>query len=94
MNAKPNKNPLSIVKTMLAEDRSDAMKYINEKLTINGLRSATQNLQAVCNIVHQILVNPMPNIVDAYKIANFVATSYHDDIDIFQRNRKACLKRL
>lgn len=84
MNAKPNKNPVSIVKTMLVEDRIDAMTYIKDKLTINGLRSATQNLQAVCNIVHQILVNPTTNIVDAYKIANTVATAYHDDIDIFQ----------
>lgn len=84
MNANPNKNTLSTVKTMLAEDRLDAMSYIKDKLTINGLRSATQNLQAVCNIVHQILVNPMTNIVDAYKIANFVATAYHEDIDIFQ----------
>lgn len=92
MNAKPNTNPLSIVKTMLAEDRIDAMKYIDEKLTINGLRSATQNLQAVCNIVHQILVNPMPNIVDAYKIANFVATAYHDDIDIFQEIERNALE--
>lgn len=84
MKAKPNKNPVSIVKTMLAEDRFDAMAYIKEKLTINGLRSATQNLQAICNIVHQILVSPSTNIVDAYKIANIVATGYHDDIDIFQ----------
>lgn len=90
MNANPNKNTLSIVKTMLADDRRDAMSYISEKLTINGLRSATQNLQAVCNIVHQILVNPMANIVDAYKIANIVATAYHEDIDIFQEiERKA-----
>ena len=90
MNANPNKNTVSIVKNMLAEDRLDAMTYITEKLTINGLRSATQNLQAVCNIVHQILVNPMANIVDAYKIANIVATAYHEDIDIFQEiERKA-----
>lgn len=85
MNANPNKNTISMVKTMLAEDRLDAMTYIKEKLTINGLRSATQNLQAVCNIVHQILVNPMSNIVDAYKIANTVATAYHEDIDIFKQ---------
>lgn len=79
-----------MVKRMLAEDRLDAMAYIKDKLTINGLRSATQNLQAVCNIVHQILVNPRANIVDAYKIANIVATGYHEGIDIFQEiDRKA-----
>lgn len=90
MNPNPIKNSISIVKTMLAEDRLDAMAYIKEKLSIYGLRSATQNLQAVCNIVHQILVNPMTNSVDAYKIANLVATAYHEDIDIFQEiERKA-----
>jgi hypothetical protein len=90
INAKPIKKPESIVKTMLIEDRFDAITYIKDKLTINGLRSATQNLQAVCNIVHQILVSPMSNIVDAYKIANIVATGYHEDIDIFQEiERKA-----
>lgn len=90
MNAKPIKKPEYIVKTMLIEDRFDAITYIKDKLTINGLRAATQNLQAVCNIVHQILVSPMSNIVDAYKIANIVATGYHEDIDIFQEiERKA-----
>ena len=90
MNAKPIKKPEYVVKTMLAEDRFDAMTYIKDKLTINGLRAATQNLQAVCNIVHQILVSPVSNIVDAYKIANIVATGYHDGIDIFQEiERKA-----
>lgn len=75
---------------MLIEDRLDSMTYIKDKLTINGLRAATQNLQAVCNIVHQILANPMANLVDAYKIANLVATGYHEDIDIFQEiDRKA-----
>ena len=89
-NAKPIKKPETIVKTMLMEDRADATAYIKEKLTINGLRSATQNLQAICNIVHQILVHPNSNIVDAYKIANIVATGFHDDIDIFQEiDRKA-----
>lgn len=90
MNATHTPNPVFMVKRMLAEDRLDAMAYIKDKLTINGLRSATQNLQAVCNIVHQILVNPRANIVDAYKIANIVATGYHEGIDIFQEiDRKA-----
>lgn len=92
INAKPIKKPESIVKTMLIEDRFDAMTYIKDKLTINGLRSATQNLQAVCNIVHQILVSPMSNIVDAYKIANIVATGYHDDIDIFQEIERTAIE--
>ena len=92
INAKPIKKPETIVKTMLIEDRFDAMTYIKDKLTINGLRSATQNLQAVCNIVHQILVSPMSNIVDAYKIANIVATGYHDDIDIFQEIERTAIE--
>lgn len=69
---------------MLIEDRDDAMAYIKEQLTLNALRTATQNLQAVCNIVYQILDQDKPNVLDAYKVANFVATAYHDDIDIFK----------
>lgn len=89
-NAKPINKPITVVKTMLMEDRADAMAYIKEKLTINGLRSATQNLQAICNIVHQLLTRDVPAVVDAYKIANVVATGYHDNIDIFQEiDRKA-----
>ena len=89
-NAKPMNKQITVVKTMLMEDREDAMAYIKEKLTINGLRSATQNLQAVCNIVHQLLTRDVPAVVDAYKIANVVATGYHDNIDIFQEiERKA-----
>lgn len=84
MNTKPKQKPETAVKTMLMEDRADAVAYIKEQLTLNALRSATQNLQAVCNIVYQILDQDMPNVLDAYKIANFVATAYHDDIDIFK----------
>lgn len=81
---KPNTKPETLVKNMLIEDRADTIAYIREKLTLNDLRSATQNLQAVCSIVHQILSAPNPNIFDAYKIANFVATGFHDNIDIFK----------
>lgn len=84
MNAKHKQKPETAVKTMLMEDRADAVAYIKEQLTLNALRSATQNLQAVCNIVYQILDQDMPNVLDAYKIANFVATAYHDGIDIFK----------
>ena len=63
-NAKPMNKQITAVKTMLLEDRADAMAYIKEKLTINGLRSATQNLQAVCNIVHQLLARDVPAVVD------------------------------
>lgn len=85
---KPNTNPELLVKNMLIEDRADTIAYIRDKLTLNDLRTATQNLQAVCNIVHQILSNPNPNIVDAYKISNFVATGFHDNIDIFQEIKR------
>lgn len=81
---KPTTKPETLVKNMLIEDRADTMAYIREKLTLNDLRTATQNLQAVCTIVHQILSAPNPNIFDAYKIANFVATGFHDNIDIFK----------
>ena len=59
---KQKPKPESFVKTMLAEDRNDAMDYISEQLTLSGLRSATQNLQAVCCIVHQLLSQKTPNI--------------------------------
>ena len=85
---KPIPKPESLVKTMLAEDRNDAMDYISEQLTLSGLRSATQNLQAVCNIVHQLLSQKVPNIIDAYKVANIVATGFHDNINIFQEIKR------
>lgn len=80
------------VQNMLIEDRADTLAYIRNKLTLNDLRTATQNLQAVCNIVHQILSNPNPNIVDAYKIANFVSTGFHDHIDIFQEIKRESIE--
>lgn len=85
---KPKPKPESLVKTMLAEDRNDAMDYISEQLTLSGLRSATQNLQAVCCIVHQLLSQKTPNIIDAYKVANIVATGFHDNINIFQEIKR------
>lgn len=85
---KPIPKPESLVKTMLAEDRNDAMDYISEQLTLSGLRSATQNLQAVCNIVHQLLSQKVPNIIDAYKVANIVSTGFHDNINIFQEIKR------
>lgn len=84
INAKPIQKPENAVKTMLIEDRADAMAYIREQLTLNALRTATQNLQAVCHIVHQILSTDNPNILDAYKVANFVSNGFHDNIDIFK----------
>lgn len=92
MKAKPINKPETAVKTMLLEDRADAMAYIKEQLTLNALRIATQNLQAVCNIVYQILDQDKPNILDAYKVANFVATAYHDDIDIFKEIERASIE--
>jgi len=89
---KPNTKPETLVKNMLIEDRADTLSYIKEKLTLNDLRTATQNLQAVCNIVHQILSKPDPNIVDAYKIANFVATGFHDNVDIFQEIKRESIE--
>ena len=85
---KPKPKPESLVKTMLAEDRNDAMDYISEQLTLSGLRSATQNLQAVCCIVHQLLSQKTPNIIDAYKVANIVSTGFHDNINIFQEIKR------
>lgn len=85
---KPKPKPEAFVKTMLAEDRNDAMNYISEQLTLSGLRSATQNLQAVCNIVNQLLSQKTPNIIDAYKVANIVATGFHDNINIFQEIKR------
>jgi len=85
---KPKPKSETLVKTMLAEDRNDAMDYISEQLTLSGLRSATQNLQAVCNIVHQLLSQKTPNIIDAYKVANIVATGFHDNINIFQEIKR------
>lgn len=92
MNTKPISKPETAVKTMLLEDRADAMAYIKEQLTLNALRTATQNLQAVCNIVYQILDQDKPNVLDAYKVANFVATAYHDDIDIFKEIERASIE--
>ena len=92
MKATPVQKPETAVKTMLIEDRSDAMAYIKEQLTLNALRTATQNLQAVCNIVYQILDQDKPNVLDAYKVANFVATAYHDDIDIFKEIERASIE--
>lgn len=89
---KPNTKPETLVKNMLIEDRADTLSYIKDKLTLNDLRTATQNLQAVCNIVHQILSKPNPNIVDAYKIANFVATGFHDNVDIFQEIKRESIE--
>lgn len=85
---KQKPKPESFVKTMLAEDRNDAMDYISEQLTLSGLRSATQNLQAVCCIVHQLLSQKTPNIIDAYKVANIVSTGFHDNINIFQEIKR------
>lgn len=85
---KPKPKSESLVKTMLAEDRNDAMDYISEQLTLSGLRSATQNLQAVCCIVHQLLSQKTPNIIDAYKVANIVSTGFHDNINIFQEIKR------
>ena len=84
----PKAKPEALTKKMLVDDRADSLDYIREKLTLNDLRTATQNLQAVCNIVHQILSAPAPNIVDAYKIANFVSTGFHDNMDIFQEIKR------
>jgi hypothetical protein len=92
MKARLIQKPETAVKTMLLEDRADAMAYIKEQLTLNALRTATQNLQAVCNIVYQILDQDNPNILDAYKVANFVATAYHDDIDIFKEIERASIE--
>lgn len=85
---KPKAKPEALTRKMLVDDRADSLDYIREKLTLNDLRTATQNLQAVCNIVHQILSAPAPNIVDAYKIANFVSTGFHDNLDIFQEIKR------
>lgn len=92
MKANPIHKPENAVKTMLLEDRADAMAYIKEQLTLNALRTATQNLQAVCNIVYQILDQDNPNVLDAYKVANFVATAYHDNIDIFKEIERASIE--
>lgn len=92
MKANPIRKPENAVKTMLLEDRADAIAYIKEQLTLNALRSATQNLQAVCNIVYQILDQDNPNVLDAYKVANFVATAYHDNIDIFKEIERASIE--
>jgi hypothetical protein len=82
------KNPVYQVKTMLDEDRADSISYIKDQLSLNGLRSATQNLQAICNIIAQIISRKNTNIVDAYKIANMLSTGYHYNINIFHEIKR------
>lgn len=80
-----------MVRSMLREDRDDTIEYIRDQLSLNGLRSATQNLQALCNIVYQTLASG--NIIGAYKIANTVAMGFHDNLNIFQEIKRDAIEK-
>lgn len=74
-----------LVRTMLDEDRDDTVAYMSDRLTPNALRTATQNLQAVCDIVSQLLSKHVPDIRSAYAVANTVATGFLEGINVFNK---------
>lgn len=80
-----------MVRSMLREDRDDTIEYIRDQLSLNGLRSATQNLQALCNIVYQTLASG--NIISAYRIANTVSMGFHDSLNIFQEIKRDAIEK-